>query len=93
MFVEVLHLLALQKQNRDKTCISYKKNDEVSDRHSANIRHRTLLTPTSVDLTCMNAQTLENTHTQTTTMPMQTMYKNANETTDIQPEKFLYPVL
>ena len=35
MFVEVLHLLALQKQNRDKTCILYKKNDDLSDRHTS----------------------------------------------------------
>ena len=94
MSFEVLHLLALQKQNRNnRTRMSYKKKR----RHvgsSAHIHHP-LLIPTSVDLTCMSAQRLENTHTQTTTMPMRTMYKNANETTDIQRENFLslYPVL
>ena len=104
MFVEVLHLLAVQKQNRDKTCISYKKNDDLSDHHTGKYppsntadSHfcRPELTPTSVDLTCMNAQRLKNTHTRTTTMPMHTMYKNANKTTDIQPENSLslYPVL
>ena len=81
MPVEVLHLLALQKQNRNKTCISYKKKRQRvgSSAIPANIRHPTLLTPASVDLTCMNAQRIENTHTQPTTMPMHMMYKNANK--------------
>ena len=76
MLFEVFHLLALQKQNRNnRTCMSYKKRVGSS----AHIHHRTSLIPTSVDLTCMSAQRLENTHTQTTTLLMHTRYENANK--------------
>ena len=73
MSFEVLHLLALQKQNRNnRTRMSYKKKRRRVG-SSAHIHHP-LLIPTSVDLTCMSAQRLETTRCKnaTTTMLMHT---------------------
>ena len=71
MSFEVLHLLALQKQNRNnRTRMSYKKKRRRVG-SSAHIHHP-LLMSTSVDPTCIYAQKLENRHTQTTTMLMHT---------------------
>ena len=72
MSFEVHHLLALQKQNgNNRTRMSYKRKNRRRVGSSAHIHHP-LLMSTSVDLTCMNPQRLENTHTQTTTMLMHT---------------------